>query len=131
VVDYPHQRFELYPVSRARKVCGAATSVILPTRDGFMFSSVQTNNGDMNLGWDTGANYSFVQESLAKARQLKINDVFYSTQRFALGQFDAGAMRLVAIDLAGLAPLDGLIGYNFFEKHRVCFDYVRHTVSVR
>jgi hypothetical protein len=85
----------------------------------------------MNLGWDTGANYSFVQESLAKARQLKINDVFYSTQRFALGQFDAGAMRLVAIDLAGLAPLDGLIGYNFFEKHRVCFDYVRHTVSVR
>jgi hypothetical protein len=24
-----------------------------------------------------------------------------------------------------------LIGYNFFEKHRVCFDYMRHTVSVR
>jgi hypothetical protein len=131
VVDYPHQRFELYPASRARKVCGAATAAILPTQDGFMFSSIQTDNGPMNLGWDTGANYSFVQESLAKARQLKINYVFYPTQRFALGQFDAGSMRLVAIDLPGLTTLDGLIGYNFFEKHRVCFDYMRHTVSVR
>jgi Aspartyl protease len=131
VVDYPHQRFKLYPALRARKVCGAATAAILPTQDGFMFSSIQTDNGPMNLGWDTGANYSFVQESLAKARQLKITDVFYSTHRFALGQFDAGAMRLVAIDLSGLPTLDGLIGYNFFEKHRVCFDYVRRTVSVR
>jgi hypothetical protein len=131
VVDYPHQRFELYPASRARKVCRAATAAILPTQDGFMFSSIQTDNGPMNLGWDTGANYSFVQESLRKARQLKINDVFYPTERFALGQFDAGAMRLVAVDLPSLATLDGLIGYNFFEKHRVCFDNVRHTVSVR
>lgn len=131
VVDYPRQRFELYPASRARKVCGAATAPILPTQDGFMFSSIQTDNGPMNLGWDTGANYSFVQKSLAKARQLKITDVFYSTQRFALGQVDAGASRLVAVDLPALSILDGLIGYNFFEKHRVCFDYVRHTVSVR
>jgi hypothetical protein len=131
VVDYPHQRFSLYPASRARKVCGAATAAILPTNDGFTFSSIQTDDGPMNLGWDTGTNYSFVQESLAKARQLKINDVFYSTQRFALGQFDAGTMRLVAIDLPGLSILDGLIGYNFFERHRVCFDYARHTVSVR
>ena len=131
VVDYPHQRVKLYPAARARKVCGAATAAILPTQDGFMFSSIQTDNGPMNLGWDTGANYSFVQETLAKARLLKITDVFYSTQRFALGQFDAGAMRLVAIDLPGLSILDGLIGYNFFEKHRVCFDFGRHTVSVR
>lgn len=85
----------------------------------------------MNLGCDTGANYSFVQETLAKARQLEITDIFYSTQRFALGQFDADAMRLVAVDLSGLPTLDDLIGYNFFEKHRVCFDNVRHTVSVR
>lgn len=131
VVDYPHQRFELYPAARARKLCGAATAAILPTEDGFMFSSIQTDDGPMNLGWDTGVNYSFVQKYLAKARQLKINDVFYSTQRFALGQFDAGAMRLVAMDLSGLPTLDGLLGYNFFEKHRVCIDYVRHSVSVR
>jgi hypothetical protein len=39
-------------------------------------------------------------------------------------------MQLVAIDLPGLPDLDGLIGYNFFEKHRVCFDYARRTVSV-
>ena len=80
---------------------------------------------------DTGANYSFVRKSLAVARQLRVTEVFYSTQRFSLDQFDAGAMRLVAIDLRDLPGLDGLIGYNFFEKHRVCFDYARRTVSVQ
>jgi hypothetical protein len=131
VVDYPHQRFELYPASRAPEVCGAATATMLPIEDGFMFSSIQTDDGPMNLGWDTGATYSVVQESLANARRLRLTEVFYSTRRFALDQFDAGAMRLVAIDLPGLPDLDGLIGYNFFEKHRVCFDYARRTVSVQ
>jgi predicted aspartyl protease len=131
VVDYPHQRFELYAASRAREVCGAATAVMLPIEDGFMFSSIQTDDGPMNLGWDTGANYSIVQKSIANARRLRLTQVFYSTRRFALDQFEAGAMRLVAIELPGLPNLDGLIGYNFFERHRVCFDYTRRTVSVQ
>jgi hypothetical protein len=131
VVDYPHQRFELYPASRAREVCGPVTATILPNADGFMFSTIQTDDGPMNLGWDTGATYSFVQKSLANARRLGLKDDLYSTRRFAMGQLDAGAMDLVAIDLTGVPDVDGLIGFNFFEKHRVCFDYARRTVSVQ
>src|SRR5882757_2998945 len=44
VVDYPHQRFELYPAARAREVCGAPTAMMLPIEDGFMFSSIQTDD---------------------------------------------------------------------------------------
>jgi hypothetical protein len=32
---------------------------------------------------------------------------------------------------SGIPDVDGLVGFNFFEKHRVCFDYQRRTVSVR
>jgi hypothetical protein len=73
-----------------------------------MFSGIQTDDGPMNLGWDTGANYSFVKKSLASARRPGLNEVFYTTRRFELDQFDAGPMRLVAVDLAGLPALDGL-----------------------
>jgi hypothetical protein len=46
-------------------------------------------------------------------------------------RFDAGAMDMVSIDMGGVPDLDGLIGFNFFEHHRVCLDYVHQTVSVR
>src|SRR5262249_19348628 len=131
VVDYPRKRFELYPPSRARKVCGPAAGPIVPNRDGVMFSTVRTDAGVMNLGWDTGATYSVVQKAVAVARSLTLQDDFYSTPRFSLEQFDAGAMDLAVVDLAGLSDLDGLIGFDFFEHHRVCFDYAKGTVSVQ
>lgn len=131
VVDYPRQRFELHPAAQAPKVCGQPTAKIQPTGNGFMFSAIQTDNGTMNLGWDTGATYSFVQKTVANARQLSLDDELYSTQRFIVGNLDLGVMDLVALELNGVPEVDGLIGYNFFEKHRVCFDYRQRTVSVR
>ena len=38
---------------------------------------------------------------------------------------------MVEIDVPGIPDLDGLIGFDFFERYRVCFDYAHHTVSVR
>ena len=131
VVDYPHKRFELHPSGSAQAVCGAATATMLPSEDGIMFSTIHTDSGVMNLGWDTGATYSVLQKTVADLRGLPLKDDFYSTRRFALDHFDAGGMELVSVDMAGVPDLDGLIGYNFFEHHRVCFDYAGHTVSVR
>ena len=76
------------------------------------------------------ATYTIRKKTLANARRLKLTEVFYSTQRFAIDQFDAGAMQLVSVDLPGLPDLDALTGFDFFEKHRVCVDYARRTVSV-
>jgi hypothetical protein len=131
VVDYPHKRFELHPATSAHAVCGAATATMLPSEDGIMFSTIRTDSGVMNLGWDTGATYSVLQKTVATLRGLPLKDDFYATRRFALDHFDAGGMDLISVDMAGVPDLDGLIGFNFFEHHRVCFDYVGHTVSVR
>jgi hypothetical protein len=64
-------------------------------------------------------------------RGLPLKDDFYATRRFALEHFEAGDMDLVSSEVFGIPDLDGLIGFNFFEHRRVCFDYARHTVSVR
>ena len=131
VIDYPRHWLELHPPAHARAVCGPPTTVMLPSQDGIMFSTVRTDAGVMNLGWDTGATYSVVQNAVANLRGLPLKDDFYFTRRFVLEHFDAGAMDMVSIDMGGVPDLDGLIGFNFFEHHRVCLDYVHQTVSVR
>jgi hypothetical protein len=131
VVDYVQHRFELHPASRGRAVCGPPTSAITPNADGIMFSAIETDTGSLKFGWDTGATISVIQKSLATARQLTLGkDDFYSTHRFSLGQLDVGPLEMVALNLPGVPDVDGLIGFNFFEKHRVCFDYAHGTVSV-
>jgi hypothetical protein len=131
VVDYPQGRFELHPASSGRSVCGPPATSITPNTDGFMFSVVETDTGPLKLGWDTGATISVIQRSLATGRGLKLDqDGFYATRRFSPGPRDTGPIEMVALNLAGVPDVDGLIGFNFFEKHRVCFDYARRTVSV-
>jgi hypothetical protein len=140
VVDYPQQRIELYKAASARKVCGTHTTAIVPSRDGIMFSTVRTDAGAMNLGWDSGLAFSVVQQAVVTARSLTLREGLYSTRRFTLEQFDAGAMDaqldagpmdLASIDMPTVADVDGLIGFNFFARHRVCFDYTRGAVSVQ
>jgi Aspartyl protease len=131
VVDYPRHWLELHPPEHARAVCGPPTIGMLPSEDGIMFSTVHTDAGVMNLGWDTGATYSVVQKAVANLRGLPLKDDFYSTRRFQLEHTEGGEMDFVSMDMSGVPDLDGLIGYNFFERHRVCFDYRHQSVSVQ
>ena len=131
VIDYPGRRFELHPAGHGPAVCGPATAPMLPTQNGVEFTTVRTDAGVMNLGWSSGSTYSVLQKAVADLRSLALKDGFYSTRRFSLERFNAGAMEMVAIDVPGIPDLDGLIGFDFFERYRVCFDYQHHTVSVR
>jgi len=131
VIDYPGRRFELYPPGRTPAACEPLTAPTLPTQNDIMFTTVKTDNGVMNLGWSSGSVYSVVQKTVVDLRGLKIKDGFYSTRRFSLEHFDAGPVEMVEIDVPGIPDLDGLIGFDFFERYRVCFDYAHHTVSVR
>lgn len=130
VIDYPGRRFELYPPGRTPPGC-EATAPMLPTQNNIEFTTVKTDNGVMNLGWSSGSTYSVVQKTVVGLRGLKLKDGFYSTRRFSLEHFDAGPVDMVEIDVPGIPDLDGLIGFDFFERYRVCFDYTHHTVSVR
>jgi hypothetical protein len=131
VVDYPQRRLELEPPARGPAVCGPASAPMLPTQNGIMFTTVRTDSGVMNLGWSTGSTYSVVQKTVTYLRGLALKDGFYATRRFSLERIEAGPMEMVSIDVPGIPDLDGLIGFDFFERYRVCFDYEHHTVSVQ
>ena len=131
IIDYPRQRLELHPPGRGATVCGAPSAALMPTQNRIVFSTVRTDSGVMNLGWSSGATYSVVLKTVAYLRGLTLKDGFYSTRRFALGGTNAGPVDMAAFDVPGIPDLDGLIGSDFFERFRVCFDYAEHTVSVR
>ena len=98
---------------------------------GLMYSILITDGGPMKLAWDTGATYSLVQKAVIETRGLALQDGRYATDTLALGSRDFGPHRMVALDLAGAPHVDGVIGANFFARHRVCFDYGRRAVGVR
>ena len=131
VIDYPQRRFELEPPERGAALCGPGAAPMLPTQNGIMFTTVRTDSGVMNLGWSTGSTYSVVQKTVSYLRGLTLKDGFYASKRFMLERVDAGPVEMASIDVPGIPDLDGLIGFDFFERYRVCFDYAHHAVSVQ
>src|SRR5262249_30412677 len=131
VVDYPRQRLELHPSGHGAAVCGPPSGGLMPTVNHIVFSTVRTDSGAMNLRWRSRSTYSVVLKAVAYLRGLTVKDGFYTTKRFAFGNFNTGPVDMAEFDVSGIPDLDGLIGSDFFERFRVCFDFAEHTVSVR
>ena len=131
IIDYPRQRLELHRPGSGAAVCGPPLAAMMPARNGMTFTTVRTDAGVMNLGWSSGSTYSVVLKTVTYLRGLAPKDGFYTTKRFAFGRFNAGPVDLVVLELPGVPDLDGLIGDDFFERYRVCFDYEAHTVNVQ
>ena len=85
----------------------------------------------MRMAWDTGSTYSLVQRRVTVERMLALQDGRYTTGSLLLESHQLGPHRMIALDLDGVPELDGVLGANFFARHRVCFDHRRLIVSVR
>jgi hypothetical protein len=94
-------------------------------------SMAETDHRAMRMLWDTGATYSFVKKTFADTHKLPMENPFYTSQRFSVGQEDFGPLQFVVLDLHDPGNVDGYIGYNFFVSHVVCIDPVKQVVRVR
>ena len=131
IVDYPKHRIELHPAEPDPAHCGRPIAPIAASPSGLIYSIVRTDAGPMRLAWDTGSTYSLIQKAVVDARGLRLHDERYATERMALGRYNFGPHKMVALDLPGASDVDGVIGANFFARHRVCFDYSTWAVSIR
>jgi hypothetical protein len=130
VIDYANQQIELHRFRAAPGVCRGAAARLARSDGGVPYSVVMTDAGSMKLAWDTGATYSLIQTSVTEARHLRLSDERFTTQ-LALGTHHMGSYRMVAMALPGVPDLDGVLGANFFARHRVCLDYGRAEVRIR
>lgn len=130
VIDYPNNQIELHRYRAVPGVCRGSVADLRQSAGGIHYSVVTTADGPMRLAWDTGAAYSIIQQDLVRARGLDSADGRFTT-RLAIGARSLGAHRMIVMSLPGVPDIDGLLGANFFARHRVCVDYGRRQVHVR
>jgi hypothetical protein len=109
----------------------------LATLDVSTWTSVRINGklrmkaavGDtpIQAGWDTGASHTVLDDDVADA-------VFHQREGAVRGELTLndhafGDIEFRVIELGG-ARVDALLGHNFFQRHRVLFDFTRGTAFI-
>jgi len=95
----------------------------------YWVTAIQTDNGMFRAILDTGATYSMISAATATAAKLPLEENLYRSKRLVVGTREVGSLDFVSIPM-DVAGADALLGYNFFERHIVCFDGPRGTVTI-
>jgi gag-polyprotein putative aspartyl protease len=138
VVDYAGLAITLWPPDTELKDaadCGTTRIPMEQTEDpGLVVTDFDTPSGSMRLGWDTGATFSALSESLVKSRRLQTfvrgQTSFYRPRRLSAAGQEFGRLDFVVLPLQ-LPDFQGVLGANFFSDHVVCLDWVKREVRVR
>lgn len=136
VIDYPHRTMTLVTDVASSTLCQGTSVPFSPLPPNNQprepLTEAETDVGQVNLWWDTGAQMSalsnrFVEQvhaTLAKDESLTIS-------RLTLGGTDFGPWRFATVDVSLPPFFNGFIGYDFFARHVVCFDFPGKRLLVR
>jgi hypothetical protein len=84
---------------------------------------------------DTGAQYSFIPDELARDRNLPLTNggdtSFYRLEKLTAAGQDLGPLEFVVIPAKPPDDFQVFLGFNFFSKHVVCLDYKNREILVR
>lgn len=130
--DYRSNSLTLYREHQRGEAAGACEGRQVPVKNHplrFWYSDATTDHGRFRMVWDSGATYSFVSTDVVASMKLPVADGLYETGKLILGATDYGPVDFVTVDLH-VPEVDMLLGYNFFERHAICFDGPRSTVTV-
>jgi hypothetical protein len=133
-LDYPRTRLAFSLPSGTgvvRNICRGQKVPFVTNQYGFT-TPVSTDIGELQLGWDSGSPAILVSQTAAAAAHLDPNLERTESKTFIVGGKDFGPQR---IEIWNNIPLPkeiaGLIGYPFFQKHVVCFDYSKRMLHVQ
>jgi hypothetical protein len=103
----------------------------LPANAVIMETKAQTDMGELTLEWDTGSQANILRRPDAPASKADGDEPpRVQSRRFALGDVDFGPVSFYAVNFARPADVDGVVGYEFFAKHAVCFDLAGQQLIV-
>lgn len=124
-VSLPGKRGEV------RNLCRGTPVPFVVNQYGFT-TSVTTDIGELQLGWDTGAPAILISESAARAARLTAEGESIVSEKFLIAGENFGPQRIEIWNNMPLPPeITGLIGHPFFQEHVVCFDYPGLTLRIQ
>jgi predicted aspartyl protease len=141
IVDYASASITLWPPSAnttAGLNCGHTLIPMEHTREAaLVVSRFDTQSGPIRLLWDTGATYSMLPETVAEKLKFPTtvrgpnSPKFYQAKMLSAAGHDFAPLEFVLLPLKLPGDFEGMVGWNFFDRHVVCLDYRRREVRIR
>jgi hypothetical protein len=132
VLDYGAKMMKLYTAGEEKlpRECGEARAPLMIGEYGLQ-SVALTDRGEIRIGWDTGAQTNaFTPATFSVPAERYVLGQEHEFRDFTLGQVKLGPLKVRTIDLQ-MPGLNGLLGYDFFASHVVCFDVGRKIVAIK
>jgi hypothetical protein len=131
VVDYGRKVMKLHGLEEKKlpPECGEERVPLVVGEYGLQ-SVAQTDRGEIRFGWDTGSQTNaFTPATFSIPRERYVPGQAYEFRDFSLGEVQLGPLKVRTVDLQ-MPGLSGLMGYDFFASHVVCFDVARKRVGL-
>jgi hypothetical protein len=133
-LDYSRTRLTIsLPVKSGEtsNICRGRSVPFVLNKYGFT-TRVNTDIGELQLGWDTGAPAVLISRSAAVAAQIPTDQESTVSENFVIAGRNFGPQRIEIWDNMPLPPeIAGLVGHPFFQKHIVCFDYPAQELHIQ
>jgi len=113
-----------------RNVCRGQSVPLVVNKWG-LTTLVNTDVGELQLGWDTGAPAMLISRSTSNAAHLATDLDSTEFKKFVVGGRDFGPQRIEIWNIPLPTEIAGLIGHPFFQDHVVCFNYPGLTLHIR
>ena len=96
--------------------------------------SIELDNGLKRFALDTGASTTFINASFFKDcvfEKEQFDMPVYTTSKFCIGDHDFGQTDLHVLDFFTMGLLDGILGMDFLQKHKVYIDFENKYLYIK
>lgn len=135
VIDYSHRTMVLVMDGRASTLCRGTAVPFSPLPPNNQprepLTEAETDIGPVTLWWDTGAQISALSKRFVEQVHAKLKDDSLTTSRLNLGGTDFGPWRFETMDISLPPFFNGFVGYDFFARHVVCFDFPNKQLRIQ
>lgn len=136
VIDYRNRKMTLVADRSASTLCRGTSVPFSPLPPNNQprepLTEADTDLGAVMLWWDTGAQASTVSRRFVVQGHAKLaKDDSFTSRRLSLGGQDFGPWRFATADLSLPPFFDGFVGYDFFARHVVCFDFPNKQLLIQ
>jgi hypothetical protein len=136
VIDYPHRTMVLVTEGSGSTLCRGTAVPFSPLPPNNQprepLTEADTDIGSVTLWWDTGAQTSVLSKRFVQPAKAKLaKDDSLTTSRFNLGGTNFGPWRFETMDISLPPFFDGFLGYDFFARHVVCFDFPKKQLLIQ
>ena len=101
---------------------------------GVVYITIQTELGQHNVVFDTGASFSILNQKIVAPEQImrtSSGKAYFSSKKLQINGCDFLDWDFAVTQISDSVGTDGFIGVDFFLEHAVCFDFQNNIAYIQ